>query len=147
MTSHFQCDHICPPEKAAVTHREEDSEKRQKIGKRIFNSDKTPWQNCTSIYLLFIYFLFSGAVPAAYRGFQTRGQIRAVAAGCSCWFKPQPGTCGIWATSATYTTAHGNARLLTQWARPGIESAFSWKLVGFVTTEPQQELSKFYLNS
>ena len=29
---------------------------------------------------------------------------------------------------------------LTHWARPGIEPESSWILVGFVTTEPQQEL-------
>ena len=34
--------------------------------------------------------------------------------------------------SATYTTAHGNARSLTHWARPGIEPAISWFLVGFL---------------
>jgi len=40
----------------------------------------------------------------------------------------------------TYTTAHGNARSLTLWARPGIEPASSWILVGFISTEPQWEL-------
>ena len=34
-----------------------------------------------------------------------------------------------------YTTAHGNTRSLTQWARPGIEPT-----VGLVSTVPQQEL-------
>ena len=42
---------------------------------------------------------------------------------------------GIWAVSATYTTAHHN------WARPVIEPTSSWILVGFLTAEPQQELS------
>ena len=40
----------------------------------------------------------------------------------------------------TYTTAHGNARSLTHWVRPGIKPASSWILVGFVTTEPWREL-------
>ena len=40
----------------------------------------------------------------------------------------------------THTTAHGNARFLTHWARPGIEPPFSRILVGFITTEPQQDL-------
>ena len=31
-----------------------------------------------------------------------------------------------------YTTAHGNTRSLTRWARPGIEPASSWILVGFI---------------
>ena len=34
--------------------------------------------------------------------------------------------------SANYTTAHGNVRSLTHWARPGIEPASSWMLVGLV---------------
>ena len=45
---------------------------------------------------------------------------------------PQPQQHGIWVMSATYTTAHGNARSLTHWARPGIKPATSWFLVGFV---------------
>ena len=44
------------------------------------------------------------------------------------------------ATSATHTTAHGNARSLTHWERPGIKSTTSWFLVRFVSTAPQQEL-------
>ena len=51
------------------------------------------------------------------------GPIRAVAT-------PQPQQCGIPATSATYTTAHGNTGSLTHWARPGIEPGSI--LVGFV---------------
>ena len=47
------------------------------------------------------------------------------------WPTPQPQQCWIWATSATYTTAHCNARSLTCWARPGIEPASSWRLVEF----------------
>ena len=37
----------------------------------------------------------------------------------------------------TYTTAHGNTRSLTHWARPRIESAFSWiqvRLINYWTT-------------
>ena len=45
-----------------------------------------------------------------------------------------------WATSATHPTAHGNARSLAHWARPGIEPASAWILVRFITTEPQREL-------
>ena len=50
----------------------------------------------------------------------------------SVWPLPEPQQCQIWAASATYTTAHGHARSLTHWARPGIEPATSWFLVGFV---------------
>ena len=40
----------------------------------------------------------------------------------------------------TYTTAHGNAGSLTHSAKPEIEPASSWILVGFVSAVPQQEL-------
>ena len=43
----------------------------------------------------------------------------------SCQPTPQPQPHQIWAASATYTTAHGNARSLTHWARPGIEPTSS----------------------
>ena len=43
-------------------------------------------------------------------------------------------------TSATYDTAHGNARSLTHCVRPGIKPESSWILVRFVTTESQREL-------
>ena len=46
----------------------------------------------------------------------------------------------IWVSTSTYTTAHGNAGSLTHRARPEIEPASSWILVGFITTEPQWEL-------
>ena len=39
----------------------------------------------------------------------------------------------IWATSATYTTAHGNAGSLTHWGRPGSEPVSSWIVAGFLT--------------
>ena len=52
---------------------------------------------------------------------------------CSCQSKPQTQQCQIQAISVTYTTAHGNARSLTPWVRPGIEPESSWILVGFIT--------------
>ena len=39
-----------------------------------------------------------------------------------------------------YTTAHSNARYSAHWVRPGIEPMSSWIQVGFITTEPWQEL-------
>ena len=45
------------------------------------------------------------------------------------------------AASMTYTAACNNAGFVTHWARPGIKPASSW-IVGFVTTEPQQDLQK-----
>ena len=43
-----------------------------------------------------------------------------------------------------YTRAHGNARSLTHWARPGIKPVSTRILVGFVTTEPQWELLQLF---
>ena len=45
---------------------------------------------------------------------------------------PEPQQCGIWASSVTYTTAHGKAGSLTHWAGAGIEPETSWFLVGFL---------------
>jgi len=45
---------------------------------------------------------------------------------------PEPEQRRIWATSATYTTAHGNAGSLTHWARAGTQPTTSWFLVGFI---------------
>ena len=56
---------------------------------------------------------------------------------CSHWPTPEPQQCQIWATSATYTTAHCNAGSLTHWVRPEIQPMSSWLLVRFVTPEPQ----------
>ena len=81
--------------------------------------------NLFFFFCLFVSLSFS-RTTAAYGGSQTRGLIRAVAAG----LQPEPQQCGIWAAPATYTTAHGNAGSLTHWARPGIKP--SWFLVGFV---------------
>ena len=47
----------------------------------------------------------------------------------------QPQQLGIWAASATYTIAHGNAGFLTHWVRPGIQLPSSWILVGFVSVK------------
>ena len=59
----------------------------------------------------------------------------------SCWPTPQPQQRLIWAMSATYTTAHGNARSLTHWARLGVESTSSLILVRYFFAEPQWELT------
>ena len=45
---------------------------------------------------------------------------------------PEPQQRRIRATSVTYITAHSSAGSLTHWAKPGIEPATSWFLVGFV---------------
>ena len=46
----------------------------------------------------------------------------------------------IQASSATYTTAHGNTGSLTHQARPGMEPATSWFLVGFASAAPRRQL-------
>ena len=46
---------------------------------------------------------------------------------------PQPQQWGIWASSATYTAAHGNSGSLIHRGGPGIKPKSSWTLVGFVT--------------
>ena len=95
-----------------------------------------------SFFYLFNYFcLFRAATPALYGGSQAKGQIGAVATALchshsNVRSKPHP---------VTYTTAHGNAGSLTQWARPGIKPASSWMLIRFISTEPWQELSIFFL--
>uniref|UniRef100_A0A8W4FL86 Uncharacterized protein n=1 Tax=Sus scrofa TaxID=9823 RepID=A0A8W4FL86_PIG len=62
----------------------------------------------------------------SYGGSQARGRIGVVAAGL------HHSHSRLRAASATYTTAYGNAGSLTHGARPGIEPASSWFLVGFV---------------
>ena len=66
---------------------------------------------------------------------------------CSHQPTPEPQQHWIQATSATYTTDHGNTRSLTHWARPGIEPKTSWFLVRFFTV-PRWELwiSWFFLS-
>ena len=70
--------------------------------------------------------LFFRAAPASYGDSQARGRIRAVAACHS-------------HNMESATTARGNARSLTHWARPGIKPESSWILVRFVSALPQQE--------
>ena len=49
------------------------------------------------------------------------------------------------ASAATCTIAHGNTRSLTHWAKPGIEPASSWILVGFITAEPWWKLPEKHI--
>ena len=90
-----------------------------------------------AFFLFFIFYL--RAVLTAYGGSQARVPIRAEAASLP---MPEPQQRRIRAASATYTTAHGNARSLTHWARPGIKRVSSGILVRFIATEPQRELLK-----
>ena len=89
----------------------------------------------------FFFFSLFRAVPLAYADLQTRGQIRATAAGLH---HSHSNTASEQHLNPALYTAHGNARSLTHWARPGIESLTLWFLVGFISAAPQQELSKFF---
>ena len=92
--------------------------------------EREPQKNIKPFF--FVFFAFSRAAPSGYGGSQARGSNRS----CSCQPTPEPQQLRIRAKSATYTTAHSNARSLTHWARPGIKPATSWFLVGFVSAEP-----------
>ena len=95
-----------------------------------------PLQDLLFVDFFFFFFCLFRAVPKAHGSSQARGWIGAVAAGLHHSHnntRSEP-------PSVTYTTAHGNTCSLTPWAMPGTEPASSWILVGFVPTEPQQEL-------
>jgi len=85
------------------------------------------WIITDFFFFFFGLFAFSRAAPRAYGGSQARGRQS-----CSLPPMPEPQQREIWAVSVTYTTAHGNARFLTHWARSGIKPATSWFLVRFV---------------
>ena len=89
-----------------------------------WNWVQEPFHEATQIFFFFLFFfcLFR-ATHATYGGFQL-GVISQL-------------------QLPAYITAHGNARSLTHWASPGTEPPSSWIPVGFVTTEPQQELLRF----
>ena len=72
-----------------------------------------------------IFFFLFRATLAAFGDAQASGQIKSY----SCWPTPEPQQHRIRAESATYTTAHGNARSFTHWARPGVKPETSWFLV------------------
>ena len=84
--------------------------------------------NLNFFFFFFFFFCIFRAAPAAYGGSQARGQIRAAAAGLH---HSHSNAGSEPCVSSTYTITHGNARSLTHQARPGIEPATSWFLVGF----------------
>ena len=89
-------------------------------------------------FLLFFFFFFFRAAPTTYGSSQAGGRIGAVAASLC----HSHSNTGSGASSVTCTTVHGTAGSLTHWARPRIQPASSWILVGFLTPEPLQELMK-----
>ena len=86
------------------------------------------------LHLFFFFLNLFRATSMTYGGSQTMGSIGAVAAGLC-----QSCVCNL-------PTAHGNARFLTHWVRPGIEPATLWFLVGFVFPVPWWELLKELLH-
>ena len=86
-------------------------------------------------YSHFLFFFFLGPQPGHM-------EVPRLGVQLELWPRPtpQPQQWGIWVTSATYTTTHGNARSLIHWVRPGIKPAISWMLVRFIPAEAQWEL-------
>ena len=78
-----------------------------------------PFESLNLVFFFFPAFFFR-ATPLTYGDSQARNQSY------SCWPAPQPQQSQIWATSATHTTAHGNARSLTRWAGQGSNPQPSW---------------------
>ena len=116
---------------------------------KLFEIDSSTWlAKClwtlSSDLEIFFFFSFWGCTPGKWKflGKESNWSL-------SCQSKPQWEQCQIQAISVTYTTAHGNTRSLTHWARPGIEPTSSWILVRFITAEPQWVLQdiEFISNS
>ena len=87
------------------------------------------------MYHVFFFLFFCRAHTHGTRTFPGQG----LSWSCSCQPTPEPQPLGIQAVSTAYTTAQGNTGSLTHRARPEMEPASSWILVGFITTEPPQE--------
>ena len=88
------------------------------------------------LFLFFVFFICLGPHPQHMEvlrlGAESELQLLA--------YTTATATLWIQALSATYTTAHSNARSITHWVRPGIKPESSWMLVRFISTEPWQEL-------
>ena len=74
-----------------------------------------------------IFFSLKNAVPTACGSCQARAQIRATDAGLCQSHSNAVSKSHLWTT-----TAHGNTRSITHWARPGIKPASSRILVRFI---------------
>ena len=102
------------------------------------------FQSCYIIITFFVFFFFLGLhlwhmeVPRLHRNWKCQfpGWIRVGSHQSTL----QPQQHQIQAMSANYTATHSNSRSLNHWARPGIEPASSWILLGFITAEPRQQL-------
>ena len=78
------------------------------------------------LFFILFYFLLFRATAVAYGNSQASGQIGA-------------------ATAASLHHSHTNTGSPTYWARPGIEPASSWILVGFPSAVPQWELPLVFI--
>ena len=83
--------------------------------------------NCLSCSFFFFFFFFLG-LHVQHMEVPRLGVNQSY----NCWPTPQRQQYQIWATSATYTIAHGNTGSLTHWVRPKMEPTTSWFLVGFI---------------
>ena len=83
---------------------------------------------CCTIYACFFSFFFLGQhlwhMKVPWLGVELELQMKSI---------PQSQQLGIQAISANYDAACGNAGSLTHRARPGVEPASSWTLIGFLT--------------
>ena len=87
----------------------------------------------------FIFFLLFEAAPVAYGGSQASGLIGATAVSlCHNHSNTRSELC---LPPTPQLTAKPDP--LTHWARPGIEPATSWFLVGFISAAPQRHLLEF----
>jgi len=129
--------HLCCAEVAKDTSRGFHSFQKDPPGEMLWTD--SPASFSRSPYIFFFFLSFWGCTRSTCK-FPGQGSNRS----CRCHSTPQPQQHQIRATSATYTTAHSNARSLTHGARPGIEPASSWILVGAQPTEPRWELHSPY---
>ena len=93
------------------------------------------WMSQHSSFGSLALWLFRTAC-AAYGSSQGRGWSGTAAAGLHHSHSNVRSEPRLWPTPHT----HGNARSLTHWARPGIETATSLMLLRFLTAKPQWEL-------
>ena len=88
-----------------------------------------PQEECWNCFFFFPPPFFRAA-PTAYGSSQARGLTRIAATGLHHSHSPTRSELHL---RPTYTTAHSDARYLTQWVEPGIEPTLSWILVRFLT--------------
>ena len=89
-----------------------------------------------NFFIIFNFFGFFRPHPRRVEVPRLRSPIGAAAAGLHHSHSLQQRR--IWATSVTYTTAHGNARSLSHWAMPGI-------LIDALGSLPQSQNGNFLL--